>query len=226
MNESTYKDFTILCIEDEEGVRRRVVNTLSYYFAEVLEAGDGQSGFEIYQKHAPDIILCDIQMPKLNGVEFIKKVRAKDLKTPIIVLTAYSSEDYLLELINLQIQHYILKPITSQKLFESIKKALSERLSSKIKLCDKLFLDITNNTLYSKEQSIPLTQRETKFLSLLAESKEHILYYSRIEEELWRDKRMSQDALKSFVRDLRKKLSFDIIENVSQTGYRLTCKNI
>lgn len=226
MNESIYKNFTILCIEDEEGLRRRVVNTLSYYFGEVLEAGDGQSGFEIYQKYVPDIILCDIQMPKLNGVEFVKKVRDEDAKTPIVILTAYSSEDYLLELINLQIQHYILKPINSQKLLEGIEKALSEKSSSKIRLCEKLFLDTKNNTIYSKERSITLTQRETKFLSLLSESKEHILYYSRIEEELWRDKGMSQDALKSFVRDLRKKLFFDIIENVSQTGYRLTCKNI
>jgi two-component system, OmpR family, response regulator VanR len=226
MNESIYKDFTILCIEDEDGVRRRVVNTLSYYFAQVLEASDGQVGFQMYQKYVPDIILCDIQMPKLNGVEFVKKVRAEDAKTPIVILTAYSSEDYLLELINLHIQHFILKPISSQKLLEGIDKALSEKSSSKIRLCDKLFLDTKNNTLYSKEKSINLTQRETNFLSLLAESKDHILYYSRIEEELWRDKRMSQNALKSFVRDLRKKLFFDIIQNVSQSGYRLTCKNI
>jgi DNA-binding response OmpR family regulator len=221
LSDDIYKKLTILCVDDEDGVRRRVSNALSYYFKEVLEAGNGKIGYELYEEHLPDIILCDVEMPIMNGIEMIKKIRKKDIKTPIVVLTAYSNEKYLMKLINLHIQHYILKPITSQKLLDGIYSALLGRSTGVISLAKSIFLDIDNNSLHVNEEVINLSSRETKFLTLIANNKEQIIYYATIEEELWESKTMSQDALKSFMRDLRKKLPYDMVENISQVGYRL-----
>lgn len=221
MSDDIYNNLTILCVEDEAGVRRRIANALAYYFKEVLEAQNGQVGLDSYYENSPDIILCDVEMPIMNGIEMIKKIRADDMSTPIIILTAYSNEEYLMKLINLHVQHYILKPVNSEKLLEGIRCGFAGKYTGQIKLGEELFLDLDNNMLHVKEGSIDLSLRETKFLTLLAKNRGQIIYYATIEEELWGDRVMSQGALKSFLRDLRKKLPENMIENISQVGYRL-----
>jgi len=214
-----YKDLTILCVEDEEGVRRHIVNTLKYYFKEVLEANNGKEGLESYRQNQPDIILCDIQMPIMDGLEMIKHIREKDIATPVVLLTAHNSEEYLMKLINLQIQHFILKPVNADNLQEGLEKALQGRRLGSVKLTQNSFLDIDNFCLHVKNKEITLSLREVKFLILLSQNR--MIRYDEIENELWSEKTMSLDALKSFVRDLRKKLPFEMIENIPQVGYKL-----
>jgi len=214
-----YKDLNILCIDDEIGVRKRIVNTLSYYFKNVYEASNGEEGLDIYYDKEPDIILCDIQMPIMNGIEMIKIIREEDVLIPIILLTAYNSEEYLIELINLHVQHFILKPINSENLEEALHNALKGKYTGIVKLKDDVFLDIDTLSLNIGDENISLSLREVKFLTLV--SNKMVLYYSKIEEELWNGKNMSSGALKSFVRDLRKKLPYEMIENIPQIGYKL-----
>ena len=214
-----YKDLTVLCVEDEAGVRKRIVNTLGYYFKDVYEASNGEEGLRVYYDNQPDIILCDIQMPVMDGIKMIKKIREEDVLIPIVLLTAYSSEEYLMKLINLHVQHFILKPINAQNLEEALANALKGKYRGMVKIKNDILLDIDNLVLHVNDKEITLSSREVKFLTLL--SNKTVVYYSKIEEELWSDKSMSTGALKSFIRDLRKKLSFDMIENIPQVGYKL-----
>lgn len=87
---------------------------MKYYFKEVYEASNGLEALEMYEEFRPKIILSDIEMPKMNGLEFVKRIRQNDLSTSIIMLTAYSNEEYLMSLINLNIDHFILKPLNSK----------------------------------------------------------------------------------------------------------------
>lgn len=214
-----YKDLNVLCVEDEVGVRKHIVNTLSYYFKEVYEANNGEEGLNAYYDNSPDIIISDIQMPIMDGIEMIKKIRKEDTLTPIILLTAFNSEEYLIKLINLHVQHFILKPVNAQNLEEALENSLRGKYIGLIKLASNIVLDIDALVLSVDEQKISLSLREVKFLALL--SNKAVLYYSKIEDELWKDKNMSSDALKSFLRDLRKKLPYEIIENIPQVGYKL-----
>lgn len=214
-----YKDLSVLCVEDEVGVRKHIVNTLSYYFKEVYEANNGEEGLNAYYDNSPDIIISDIQMPIMDGIEMIKKIRKEDTLTPIILLTAFNSEEYLIKLINLHVQHFILKPVNAQNLEEALENSLRGKYIGLIKLASNIVLDIDALVLSVDEQKISLSLREVKFLALL--SNKAVLYYSKIEDELWKDKNMSSDALKSFLRDLRKKLPYEIIENIPQVGYKL-----
>ena len=91
------KDISILCVEDKNGIREMVVSTLKYYFNEVYEACDGNEGYELYEYYKPKIVLTDIQMKDCNGLELVKKIREKDNDTMIIMLTAHSNEEYLME---------------------------------------------------------------------------------------------------------------------------------
>ena len=217
------KDIPILCVEDEDGIRKVIVDTLKYYFNEVYEAKDGCEAYDIYEEYKPKIILSDIQMKNCDGVELVKKIRKDDLNTTIIMLTAYSNEEYLMELINLNINHFILKPLNLKKLNEALLKYLEKKLKP-IHLYEDLILDLEKRELHFKEEVVVLRKREKKFLELLFEKQNTILTYNEIEEELWIDKEMTTHALKSFIKEVRAKLPINIIKNVPQEGYVLLKK--
>lgn len=215
------KDISILCVEDEDGIREMVVSTLKYYFNEVYEACDGNEGYELYEYYKPKIVLTDIQMKDCNGLELVKKIRETDSDTMIIMLTAYSNEEYLMELINLNINHFILKPLNLKKLNEALEKYLIKAIKP-IFLCDDLILDSQKRELiYKNNEIISLRKREKDFLHLLYEKKGSILKYEEIEFELWCDKEMTSHALKSFIKELRNKMPVNVIKNIPQEGYTL-----
>ncbi len=214
------KDMSILCVEDEEGIRQNIVKTLEFYFNNVYEASDGIEGFELYEYYRPKIVLTDIQMKNSDGIELVKKIRENDPKTIVIMLTAHSNEEYLLELINLNISHFILKPLNTKKLNEAFSKILTKQ-DNQILLNEDLILDLKKRELIYKEEIIFLRKREKDFLSLLFSKKGSILTYEEIEFEIWQDKEMTNHALKSLVKEIRNKLPINVIKNVPQEGYTL-----
>lgn len=216
-----FRNYRILCVEDEDGIRKRVVSTLKYYFDDVLEASNGEDGYDLYEEYKPDIIISDIQMPKKNGIEMVQNIRKKDLSTVIIMLTAYSSEEYLLQLINLNINHYILKPITSDSLLNGIIKSFANKFDEKIQFDNDVYFNVKEYELYYKDEIISLRKREKEFLLLLCKNKNSIVTYEQIEEYLWRDKSMSMSALKTFIKELRQRLPINLIVNIPQLGYKI-----
>ncbi len=132
MNESLLKqikEFSILCVEDEDGIRKRLINTLEYYFDDIYEANCGNDGYDMYLLHNPTIVISDIQMNNGDGISLVKKIRENDINTKIVMLTAFSNEEYLLDLRNLNIYHYILKPLNSERLPQAILKCLDDKLA-------------------------------------------------------------------------------------------------
>jgi DNA-binding response OmpR family regulator len=215
------KNLSILCVEDEFGIRESIVNTLKYYFKDVYEASNGKEAFELYTYHKPKIVITDIQMRDGDGIELVKKIRENDFETMIIMLTAHSNEEYLMDLINLNINHYILKPLNLTKLSESLEKYLIKS-SKPVLLCEDLLFDLQKRELiYKNNEIIHLRKREKDFLYLLYEKKGSILRYEEIEFELWNDKEMTSHALKSFIKELRNKIPVNIIKNIPQEGYTL-----
>ncbi len=216
-----FKNYTILCVEDEDGIRKRLVNTLKYYFEDVLEASNGEDGYDLYCEYKPDIILSDIEMPSKNGIDMVSKIRENDLNTVIIMVTAYSNEEYLLDLINLHINHYILKPVYADNLLDGIIKGLGDRLTKNLIFTKDCYFDVKSYELYFKDKIVTLRKREKEFLNLLYENRSQVLTYSQIEEYIWKDKSMSMSALKTFIKELRQKLPLELIQNIPQTGYKL-----
>jgi len=216
-----FKNYTVLCVEDEDGIRKRLVNTLKYYFKEVYEASNGEEGYYLYYDKRPDIIISDIEMPKKNGMEMVEEIRKNDLSIIIIMLTAYSNEEYLLNLINLNINHYILKPVISDNLLNGIIKAFGKKLEKKIVFAEELYFNTEKRELFYKDEIVVLRKREKDFLLLLYENKNRVLIYSIIEEYIWKDKTMSTSALKTFIKELRQRLPIELIINIPQEGYKL-----
>lgn len=219
--EKKLKNFTILIAEDDEEVRVRMRNTLSFYFKEVYDADNGEEAYKIFLDFKPSLVISDIEMSNGNGIELVNNIRKIDSNTPIIVISAYSKEEYLLSLINLKIDQYILKPATRANLFDAIKKALIKDTNELYELCLHVSLDADNNTLIYDNTEIALRKKEKDFLYLLYRNKNSITKYESIQEYIWGDKLMTQDALKTFMKELRRKIPFALVENVVHEGYRL-----
>ncbi len=219
--EKKLKNFTVLVVEDDETVRKRLKNILSFYFKDVYEASDGEMAYRVFLSEKPNLIISDIVMEYENGIYLVKKIRQANLSVPIIILSAYPKEEYLLKLINLKIDQYLLKPTTNQELFDAISNVLCSGDYAIIELSKNIFLDTNNNQILFGTSKIDLRKKEKDFLELLCRNRNRITKYYLIQDYVWTDKYMSQDALKTFIKELRKKLPVNIIENVKQEGYRL-----
>lgn len=214
---------TLLYAEDEEGIRKNISDSLSYYVKEVIEARDGVEAYEFYLQKKPDIVLSDIHMPNLNGIDFVKKVREENKSIPIVIITAHTDKEYLLEAIELKMEKYIVKPIELESLLNVLEKCVYL-----LELNQKILLKIDENYIYDydkkelryKDEIVLLNKKEISFFELLIKNQNRIVSYEELQDKVWIDDVMTDSALRSLVRNLRKKLPTDIIFNLSGIGYR------
>ncbi len=219
-----FKRFTLLYIEDDEGLRKVNTRFLTRMFKVLYEARDGQEGYDLYKKYSPDIILTDINMPKLDGLSLVKKIRKEDKTTKIIISTAFSDKNYLLESIELNLERYIIKPINSRNLIPAFSKAvekLDEERDFKIYLDDNFYFDNQTELFYVDDNQIDMTKKELLFLKLLVLNKNKVVHYEEIEKVVWGDEPMSLNSLRTTIGFLRKKIPFNCIKNISNMGYKL-----
>lgn len=115
---------TVLTVEDSRAVRKIITKQVSELGMEVLEAENGQEGLDVLQQQSVDLILLDVTMPVMDGIEMLKQLRASGNATPVIMLTAESGKNVLVDLMKTGITDYILKPFKPDELKGKIMKAL------------------------------------------------------------------------------------------------------
>ena len=219
---SKLKALTILYAEDEIGIRKNIMKTLSYYAKDVYEASNGKEAFDLYEENRPDIILSDIHMPIMDGLEFIKKVRKKDKDTPVVMITAHTDKKYLMEAVELHMEKYVVKPINTKMLFEVLGKCIDSLNITRIVTlnCDKNYnYNFESKKLIYKNEVIVLNKKEVLFMELLINNQNRVVKYEEIQYKVWKDNIMTDNALRSVVLHLRKKLPTNIIHNLSGIGY-------
>ncbi|MDD2369743.1 MAG: diguanylate cyclase [Sulfuricurvum sp.] len=112
---------SILYIEDDKNTQEEVAFFLEPLVSTLYLASNGQEGLDLYRLHTPDLIITDIQMPIMNGLDMIKEIRKNDSRTPIFITTAYNETTYLHDAINSGVNRYILKPINFKNLSDIIR---------------------------------------------------------------------------------------------------------
>ena len=115
-------ELTILLVEDEEGTRNQIKGILELFFAKVYSAKDGVDALEIYKKEKTDIVMTDLTMPRMCGLELIQFIRKISQKQKIIVMSAHTETDIIVNAIKSSVDGYILKPINANQMFESLEK--------------------------------------------------------------------------------------------------------
>ncbi|MCK4875598.1 MAG: response regulator transcription factor [Sulfurimonas sp.] len=233
------KDLSVLFAEDHEDLRENVTEILSAFFNRVDSAENGEEALKKYKKYYDtenkhyDIIISDIRMPRLNGVELVENIYNINPSQIIIIVSAHDDAKYLLPLINLGIEQFIKKPIDYQDLLKvllntsrnvklSSKKDMTQSNPTLIKLSDFVTFSKENNILNDNNNIIPLTKYEIFFLQLLSDNTGKIFsneditsYYSSFGEHL------DIVNIRKLVSKLRKKLPENCVESVYGIGYRL-----
>lgn len=125
-NISILKNITILYAEDEKDLREVTHQILKGFTKKQYVAQNGQEGLELFKEHEKeiDLIITDVNMPILNGLDMVKEIKKINLNIPIIVATAFSNKEYLLEAIDIGVDKYVLKPIDIAKLLQVMSQSL------------------------------------------------------------------------------------------------------
>ncbi len=225
MMSNTIKDISILLVEDEEELREYLKEYLEIFFHRVYSASDGEIALDIYNQKKPDIILTDINIPNMDGLSLVSKIREKDAKTKIIIMSAHSEQEKLLQAIKLHLESYLIKPIKNEDLkkilFDSVD--LIREIDKRLHIGENIFWDIHSDTLWNKQEIINIKDKETKLIKLLCSKPNQIFTAQDIFDYVSKDKKnFSKDAVTSLMKRLRMKLPENIIENIYGSGYKIT----
>ena len=220
-------NLNILYIEDEEIIKENIKKTLTLFCENIFDASNIEDAKIILQKYRIDIVITDINLPETNGIEFIKEFRKIDKKIPILILSAYTDKNYLLEAIKLKLTDYLTKPIDFKSLQLALYKCVDEILENSryvISFKNSIEFNVLHKKLFCKNnnEEMLLTSKELMLLEYLVKHSNRIVSIDELKNYIWKDELESTDsALKNLLNKIRKKIGKDSILNISGVGYRL-----
>jgi len=147
------KRISILYVEDEEMTRKTFERTLNRMFGKIYGAENGKIGLEIFKNEHIDLVLTDVNMPEMNGLEMSKEIKKINKRVPIIISSAYNDSNFLMQAIDIGIDHYITKPVDMRKFRAKLEeiainfynKRVSEERKREFELERKLFATVLNS---------------------------------------------------------------------------------
>ncbi len=223
----------LLFVEDDPALRMVVCETLEFEGFHVFQADDGVSGLEIFYNENIDVVVADIMMPNLDGLEMVTRMRQRNRLIPIIFLTAKSSVESVVEGFNVGADDYLRKPFSMRELIVRIR-ALYARVGNSRPTSDfsniirvgSFLFDPVSQFLRFKDDIESLSSKENEILSLLVENINDVVTTSHIMKTLWGDDSISvNNSLQVFMTRLRQRLKRDPsvrIVNARGIGYKLT----
>lgn len=221
------KDFTILYVEDEPKIQALIARYLRHFFKTVYVATTGVEALELYEVHHPHVLLLDIELPLLNGLDLAYKIRDKNKSIKIIMLSAYADQKKLLFATELKLTKYLIKPL-DPKYFKEVLHLLVEELVEDtpqfMHIASHCIWDNVHETLMFHSETVVFTQKEQQLFKLLLKRKGTSVSYEDIMIAVWEDafdKEISIDAVKILVSRIRKKLPKECITSVYGKGYTL-----
>ena len=234
------KEISILFVEDDKGISKKMEILLYEIFSKIEVAFDGNEALEKYynfykaNNEYPDLIITDIRMPNMDGIELIKHIYKENAHQKIIVLSAHNESEYLIELVNLGIYRFILKPMDYNNFFEIIFKVSKEIYMEKYKVSDnkEIFIKLNCDLIWNKElkqlylndKLLKLTKKEFLLIELLLRIPEKIFVNEEIISYIWKEEFNENpdiSNLKNLISRLRSKIPALKIDNIYGFGYKI-----
>jgi len=226
LNRLVLKTLTLLYVEDNENLLLEIQKVFGYIFNKIYTAKDGKDALKTLDTHQVDIIITDLHMPNMDGIEFIKEVRSKDKKISIIVLTAHADKDLLLEASNLQLDGYLTKPINFNKISQALSNALQRlEINTSYTLKNNVTYNISSKTVQSENNTIKLGQKEAKLLDFLISNSHKVVTKEDISYHIWDIDSTTDSALKNLISNLRSKIGKNTIINYPGHGWKIKLQN-
>jgi two-component system, OmpR family, response regulator VanR len=216
----------LVYIEDDDEIREYIKEFFERYLTQIYCAKDAETGIELYKKYRPHLLIVDINLPKQNGLQFIKNIRKRDKETKVVISTAYTNREFMLEAIELQITRYLVKPLTSDDLFKVLEKVMEELKYKENDLClidlgEGFIFNTQSNILFHHNAEINLRKKELELLNFFISKNNTVITYEMIDNEIWYESVMTPDAIRSQIRNIRRKTYPKIFQNISGIGYKL-----
>lgn len=228
----------ILIVEDEKNIRNLVKTIVKANGYQVFDATSGDTGIIMFNSHTPDLIILDLGLPDMDGVEFIKKIRAES-QTPIIVLSARHKESDKVSALDLGANDYVTKPFGMEELLARVRATLRNTLIKEsggdfkgVKFTiDNMSIDYDKRRVIVDGQEIHLTQTEYNIVEYLSIHAGRVLTYSDMVKKIWGySDSGSIKKLQVNMANIRKKLGEKpgenrYITNELGVGYRMNSKD-
>ncbi len=232
MEKDSKHQISVLFVEDNDTIRFLYNRLLSKKVNRFYIAENGQHGLEVYKEHRPDLIITDISMPIMDGLEMICHIKQSNPDVKVIVMSAYSIKEYFLEAINLGVNGYLIKPVEAKKLFELIdelagnilmKRALAEKeekrriaeenLKRSLAEKDVLLREVhhrVKNNMQIISSILKMQERQVddqRLKTVLGESQNRIRTMALIHENLYRNENLANIQFLNYVKSLASNLS-------------------
>lgn len=220
----------ILLVEDEEKLARFVELELIHEGYQVEKAFDGRTGLDMAEKGGYELILLDIMLPGLNGLEVLRRLRKEENAVPVIMLTARDAVMDKVTGLDMGADDYITKPFSIEELLARIRAALRKQSSQKrdenLLTCADLTVDVSRRRVTRGGKDIELTGREFALLQYFLENKTLVLSRDQLLEKVWGYGYLGEtNVVDVYVRYLRGKIDdgFDLklLQTVRGVGYVL-----
>ncbi|HET6981824.1 MAG TPA: response regulator transcription factor [Myxococcaceae bacterium] len=202
----------VLVVEDDLSILTGVSMNLRFEGYEVLQAQDGARGLEMAVTDAPDLIVLDVMMPKLNGYEVLKELRSRGVRTPVLVLSAKGMERDKVLGLDLGADDYVVKPFGVAELMARVKAVLRRRWGDDGQLIrfGEVAVNLAGRTVSRGDRSVDLTAQEFKLLAHLVSNPGRTFSREELLSGAWGiDYEGTPRTVDTFVRQLRQKLEPD-----------------
>lgn len=221
--EALMKDLNILLVEDELDLRAIIAESIEPYVNDIYEASNGSDGLELFFSNSIDLIITDINMVRMNGLKMVRNIREYNPKIPTIFLTAYDTDENILEAIELHNSYLLKKPFDKKQLITTIQMMVGQLHDDEdiIDLHNGFTYSIKEKELYFKDELISLTKIEKRLLQLLIHNRQHTVSFEMIDNFVWQEKGATQETIRTYIKKLRKKTYTELIQNIQGMGYLL-----
>ena len=220
---------TILIVDDEPPIRRLLRTSVGSQGFQVIEAGDGRSALAEVGRSRPDLVILDLGLPDMDGLEVIRALRVGGDAVPILVLSSRADEKGKVEALDLGADDYVTKPFGTAELFARIRAALRHRLQQQgeqpVFRSGDLEVDLVRRIVRLRGEEVKLTPKEYDILRMLVAHAGKVLTHRMLMSEVWRGETDVQ-YLRIYIRQLRQKIEANperpqYILTETGIGYRL-----
>ena len=205
----------ILIVDDESAIRRALRPPLLELGFQVAEASRGEEALQMLRAGGFDVVLLDVNMPGIGGIETLRRMRALAPRLPILMLTVRDGEEEKVEALELGADDYVTKPFSTRELIARIRTAV-RRVQAPARAEDapieigEIHLEPVKRTVTKRGQPVHLTRKEFDILHCLMSRAGRVITYARLLTAVWgADSREEVEYLRTFVRQLRKKIEDD-----------------
>jgi two-component system KDP operon response regulator KdpE len=223
--------FSILVVDDEPALRKTIGTSLAGSGFAVDEAGTGMEAIELVRQRAFDLVLLDINMPGMNGIEACRQIRALAPRTGIVMVTVRDGEEDMVEALEAGADDYVTKPFRFKELTARMGAVLRRMRAfagdaNRIVHAGELKIDLERNLLWKAGQPIHLSPKEFDLLSVLMKNQGVPLTHTKLLRLVWGTEYGDElEYLRTYVRMLRKKIEDDpaqpqYIQTEPWVGYR------